>query len=67
MNCGMWYFIIIAVIIVGFFTWTSINSRNKEKRKREDKPPFRSEEDLEEYNKPMKDQDYNPVDFDDAQ
>lgn len=61
--------IILSIACAVFFVWAA---RDYRKRKREldekkDKPPFRSEEDLEEYGKPMKDEDYNPVDFDDAE
>ena len=64
----MWYFIIGAVVVcVGFFIWSGIEDRKrkkKQKNKHEKKPLFRTEDDLEEYGKPMTP---HPVDFDDAE
>lgn len=66
----MWYFavIIVSVVWISVFIW--VNSGYKKQRKgrvnKRARPPFRSEEDLEGYEKPLKD--YGPpvVDFDDA-
>ncbi|MDD5136005.1 MAG: hypothetical protein PHN63_01500 [Candidatus Omnitrophica bacterium] len=66
----MWTFIIlVSVIWVGFFVWARIDSkkRQKENIKKTAKPAFRTEEDLDEYGKPMKDEHQSPVDFDDAE
>ncbi|MCK4462847.1 MAG: hypothetical protein KAU58_00885 [Candidatus Omnitrophica bacterium] len=63
----MWYFVIIvSILLVGFFIWASIEDRKQKKKqnKKGEKPLFRTEEDLEEYGKPM---DSHPVDFDDAE
>ena len=66
----MWYVIIIlSVICVGFFMWARADyaKRKKESDKSKDKPSFRTEDVLEEYGKPMKDNDQTSVDFDDAE
>jgi len=61
----MQYFVVIvACACVLFFIWTSIAYRRRKKRenKRVDGPLFRTEENLEEYGKPMEPP---VVDFDD--
>jgi len=66
----MWYFVIIvSVVMIGFFIWSGADYRRQkiEREKEKDKPPFRSEQDLEEYGKSMEDKDYNPVDFGDTE
>lgn len=63
----MWYFVIIvSIVCVGFFIWSGIEDRKRKKQqnKREEKPLFRTEDDLEEYGKPMSP---HPIDFDDAE
>lgn len=65
----MWYLAgILAIVLVGFFLYTSVkkNRQDAGKTKMEDKPPFRTEEKLSSYNKPMDDQ-HSHVDFDDAE
>lgn len=66
----MWYavIIILSVVCIALFVWIK-KDYEKQKRKldKEDKPHFRTEDVLEEYGKPMKDEDSNPVDFDDAE
>lgn len=66
----MWYFvIIISVILIGFFIWMNMDYRKQKKlsEKKHDKQPFRTEEDLDEYGKKMKDGEETVVDFDDAE
>jgi len=65
----MWYLIgVVAMVLVGFLLYAS----RKNKRdacaggKANDVPPFRTEESLNSYNKPMDDQ-HSHVDFDDAE
>ncbi len=64
----MWYFVIVLVLIfVGFFMWSGMEDRKRKKKeheKHEDEPLFHTEDDLEEYGKPME---RHPVDFDDAE
>ncbi|MCX5678481.1 MAG: hypothetical protein NTY76_05165 [Candidatus Omnitrophica bacterium] len=65
----MWYLIgVIAIALVGFFLYANAkkNKRDAEKAKAGDKPPFRTEEKLSSYNKPMDNQ-HSHVDFDDAE
>jgi hypothetical protein len=67
----MWYIVIsiLSVVLVAFFIWARADYK-KQKRKIEktkDKPHFRTEDSLEEYGKPMKDGESNPVDFEDAE
>ena len=65
----MWLAIIIfAVIWIGFLAWITIEykRRRKESNKKKTRPPFRTEEDLDEYAKPMKDEHQSGIDFDDA-
>jgi hypothetical protein len=61
--------IILSVILAGFFIWARADYKKQERKidKTKEKPPFRTEDVLEEYGKPMRDQEYNPVDFDDTQ
>ncbi|MDD3905225.1 MAG: hypothetical protein PHS46_01695 [Candidatus Omnitrophica bacterium] len=66
----MWkILVIISVIWVGFFIWAKIDykRRTSENNKKKNKPPFRTENDLKEYGKPMQDEHSNKVDFDDAE
>ena len=67
----MWYavIIILSVVCVALFIWVKEDYKKQRKKlnKEEDKPHFRTEDVLEEYGKPMKDKDHNPVDFDDAE
>lgn len=66
----MWYFVIVVSIVwIGFFIWarTDYKRRKREFIKKKVKPPFRSEEDLEEYGKPLEDYEKPTVDFDDAE
>ncbi|MGB2705564.1 MAG: hypothetical protein WBC74_01720 [Candidatus Omnitrophota bacterium] len=63
----MQYFVIIvAIVCIGFFIWASVENKKRKKKqdKRKDRPLFRTEEDLEEYGKPMES---HPVDFDDEE
>lgn len=61
--------IILSIVCAGFFIWAArdYKRRKSESGKGKDKPPFRSEEDMDEYGKPLKSQGYNPVDFEDAE
>lgn len=59
--------IIISVVWIGFVLWTNLNNKKQDNDKKGERPPFRSEKDLEEYGKPMEDEDYNPIDLDDAE
>ena len=66
----LYFVIIVAVVLAGVFMAANIyyKKRDRERAKKEEKPPFRTEADLEEYGKPMKDGDYPPtVNFDDAE
>ena len=67
----MWYVIIVilSIALAGFFIWarTSYKGQKKEINKTKDKPVFRTKDVLEGYGKPMKDNECNPVDFDDAE
>lgn len=65
----MWTFvIIISIICAVFFLWASMDykKRKSENNKCRTRPRFRTERDLEEYGKPMKDEDQSSVDLDDA-
>ena len=65
----MWYVVIIlSVICAGFFIWISANHKSGKRKlnEKKEKPPFRTKEVLEEYGKPMKDDEQQTVDFDDA-
>lgn len=63
------FIIVISVAWVGFVIWARIDSkkRREELNKKKDKPTFRTEEDLNEYAKPMNDEHQGKVDFDDAE
>ena len=66
----MWAFAAIVTILwVGLIVWLrrDLKTRKKESEKKKYKPPFRTEEDLEEYAKPMDDKHEPHVDFDDAE
>ena len=66
----MWtWIIVISAIWIGFFIVARIASkrRRKEYNKKKDKPLFRTEEDLDEYAKPMDDEHKSRVNFDDAE
>lgn len=61
----MWNLLIIAsVLVICFFVWMKMDYARRQKK---NKRPFRTEDDLESYEKKMKDQDDNPVNFDDAE
>ncbi len=65
----MWCLIgIVAVVLIGFFLYASAKRRkqNSEHAKADDNSPFRTEEDLNSYAKPMDDS-HSHVDFDDAE
>ena len=63
----MVYFIaIVSIVWVGFFLLTNTRKRRKN-NKHKDKPPFRTEKDLQEYGKPMEDEHQPLIDFDDAE
>ena len=65
----MWYLIgVIAVVLIGFFVYAAVkkNKQEKENAKAKDTPPFRTEENLDTYDKPMNDK-HSHVDFDDAE
>ena len=65
----MWYIIVIlSVICIAFSVWVRGYYKKQEKSKRvtKDRPPFRTEDVLEEYGKPMKDKEQTTVDFEDA-
>ena len=67
----MWYLIIVvlSIILIAFFLWARADYRKQKRKidKAEGKPSFRTEDVLEEYGKPMRDKENNPVDFDDAE
>lgn len=67
----MWYIIVIVVSIiwVGFFVWVRMDykRRKAESVKKKARPPFRSEEGLEGYEKPLEDCHSPTIDFDDAE
>ncbi|MDD5428678.1 MAG: hypothetical protein PHI58_05525 [Candidatus Omnitrophica bacterium] len=60
---------VISVIWIGYFIWArnDAKKRRAEYNKKKDKPTFRTEEDLNEYAKPMDDEHHGKVDFDDAE
>ena len=65
----MWILIIIVSITwIGFIAWARMDSkrRKKEENKKQGKPQFRTEKDLDEYAKPMEDEHQKRVDFEDA-
>lgn len=63
------FLIAVSVICILFFIWARIDykRRKKENNKKKEKPHFRTEEDCEEYAKPMEDEHKTSVDFDDAE
>ena len=63
------FLIFVSIICVLFFIWARIDYKRRkiENNKKKYKPPFRSEEDREEYAKPMEDEHQSRVDFDDAE
>ena len=64
----MWYLIgIVVIALAGFFVYANIkkNAHSVDSAKTADKP-FRTEEDLSTYNKPLDDR-QSHVDFDDAE
>ncbi|MFA5144270.1 MAG: hypothetical protein WC522_08950 [Candidatus Omnitrophota bacterium] len=66
----MWTIIIVvSALWIGFFAWARMGDkkRRKENNKKKSKPSFRTEEDLDEYAKPMEDDHQSKVDFDDAE
>ncbi len=66
----MWIFIaVISVLWIGFFIWACTDSakRRKERNGKNSGPAFRTEEDLDEYGKPMSDEHHSKIDFDDAE
>ena len=66
----MWYIIIVlSVICAGLFIWVSAcyKSEKRKLNEKQEKPPFRTKDVLEEYGKPMKDDEQQAVDFDDAE
>jgi hypothetical protein len=66
----MWSLIIIIVAAcVLFFAWSRIDYKRKkaERGNRVDKPLFRTDDDVQEYAKPMKDPEHSSVDLDDAE
>jgi hypothetical protein len=65
----MWYLIgIAAVVLTGFLLYAGAkrHKRDSDNARSEDNPPFRTEEDLNSYSKPMDDS-HSHVDFDDAE
>ena len=65
----MWYFIIVvSAIFLGLFIWVYGDYKKQKKEPgKEEKSTFRTEDDLEEYGKPLKDEESKTVDFDDAE
>ncbi|MFA6321454.1 MAG: hypothetical protein WCY36_06325 [Candidatus Omnitrophota bacterium] len=66
----IWTFVIaISVIWIGFVIWARLDNKKRrdEAEKKKNKPTFRTEEDLNEYAKPMDDSHHGKVDFDDAE
>lgn len=61
--------IIVGIACIGFFIWARMDYKKKKARRenRADKPPFRTEDDLNGYEKPLKDKDHSTVDMDDAE
>ena len=64
----MWYgVIVVTVILIVYFVWANRESKRsieKQQKKNKEKPLVRTEEDLEEYGKPL---DSHPVDFNDEE
>ena len=67
----MWYIaiVILSVILAVFFIWARADYKKQKSKTDEtkEKPSFRTEDVLEEYGKPMKNGEQNPVNFDDAE
>ena len=63
------FVILVSVVCVAYFVWARIDSKKKkeEREKKKNKPAFRSEEDVDEYAKPMEDEHKGHVDFEDAE
>ena len=61
--------IIVAVICVVFFVWARMDYKKKKagRGNRAYKPPFRTEDDLKSYEKPLNDKDHSTIDLDDAE
>ncbi|MFH1189120.1 MAG: hypothetical protein V1682_00320 [Candidatus Omnitrophota bacterium] len=65
----MWYLIgVVAVVLIGFFLYASVkkHKNNSDNGKPGDNSPFRTEETLSSYTKPLDDS-HSHVDFDDAE
>ena len=63
----MWYLIgFVLLALIGFFVYASVKNKKRETGSvdNKDKPPFRTGESLNTYDKPMDDQ-HSHVDFDD--
>jgi hypothetical protein len=66
----MWNLVIIvAVVCVLFFVWARMDYKKKMAGRGEKayKPPFRTEDDLKSYEKPLKDEEHSTIDLDDAE
>ena len=63
------FLIIVSAVCVIFFIWAAIDykRRRRENGKKGNKPLFRTDEDSEEYAKPMEDEHKSRVDFEDAE
>ena len=63
------FIIIVSVIWIGFFIWAKMDykKRRKESNQKKYKPAFRTEEDVDKYAKPMKDDHQSQIEFDDAE
>jgi len=65
----MWYLIgVVAIVLIGFFLYANArkNKQAAKSAKTGDNPSFRTEENMNSYNKPMDNQ-HSHVDFDDAE
>ena len=65
----MWYLVgIVAIVLIGFFVYARIkkNKNSTNSAEKADKPPFRTEEKLNAYRKPLDDK-HSHVDFDDEE
>ena len=63
----LYFVIIVSIIVIAFFVWAGIDNKKQKKKEdmdNEEKPLFHTEEDLEEYGKPM---DSQSVNLDDAE
>ena len=65
----MWSIIIVAVVCVLFFMWARMDYKKKKagRGNKAEKPPFRTEDDLKSYEKPMHDKEHSTIDLDDAE